>query len=276
MPPFKQRDSPDPQVIAAAALALFKRLTPAPWPLARLALVATDFTDLGGGGAGSGAAMARFLAGAHYKQQQQQQPQPSGAAPQQQQVVLQQVSGEGAQAVEVMPEAGHMGQQQQKQCADDEVGQQQQQQLQNSLVAGQQCNAHHAPCSAQGSLRHASTTDGEQQHQQHQAQPVQDQHQQSVVGQHADAAGKPLPAAAPAGASGAEDPLLSDVDVAEQARLLREIELQQLRQRSTQQQLGSSNSSRKRKQAGSAGLRSKNAKNDKQQSISALFGKASK
>ncbi|WIA12559.1 hypothetical protein OEZ85_006220 [Tetradesmus obliquus] len=61
MPPAASKDGVSADVIAAAALALFRRITPAPWPVVRLALVATEFVQQGGGG-GSGAAMARFLA----------------------------------------------------------------------------------------------------------------------------------------------------------------------------------------------------------------------
>ncbi|WIA32722.1 hypothetical protein OEZ86_005908 [Tetradesmus obliquus] len=58
MPPAASKDGVSTDVIAAAALQLFRRITPAPWPVVRLALVATEFVEQGGGG-GSGAAMAR-------------------------------------------------------------------------------------------------------------------------------------------------------------------------------------------------------------------------
>lgn len=63
MPTFN-RDGPSRPVIAAAALALFKKL-PDALPVARLALVATEFSDLPGSG-GTSAVLCRFLASANH------------------------------------------------------------------------------------------------------------------------------------------------------------------------------------------------------------------
>jgi hypothetical protein len=57
------REGPQADAIAAAALALFRRIQPRPWPLTRLALAATDFVAMPGGSCSSSSAMARFLEG---------------------------------------------------------------------------------------------------------------------------------------------------------------------------------------------------------------------
>lgn len=70
------REGYSTQSIAAAGQALFKRITPPPFPLVRLALAATEFADLPGhGNGGSSAALQRFLAAGTQQQQRQEQEQ---------------------------------------------------------------------------------------------------------------------------------------------------------------------------------------------------------
>lgn len=278
MPPFKQRDSPDPQAIAASALALFKRISPPPWPLARLALVATEFTDLGG--AGSGAAMARFLTG-HRNQRLQQA---VASTPQQQQHTGQQQTEQVLQPTcekVCLLQAACSCRQQQQHVGGDE--QQQEHQPQGDQVGQLSVMPCDLSCGSPGSAQHTHTTDIAQQamdacqQQQAQHQPDFAPVQHCRQGEHTYARGKHLQTAGPVVDSRPQDTLLSSVDIAEQAKLLRDIELQQLRQHSLHHQHGNS-SSKKRKQATAqgTGLKRSKARTDKQQSIAQLFGKLSK
>lgn len=306
MPTFKQRDSPEPATISAAALSLFKRISPAPWPLVRLALVATEFMDLGAAGAGSEAAMARFLAGTHSRQQQQQQQREPKVqqldavvqdSEQQQQVqqidCAELVEGKALRQSQLLTRQPHQLQQprwQQGGTEQTDRHHQQQQPFDVNQVAAEQYDPNTSTITGdlaaaqQGALLQQNTCAQTQQPDgAHRATPLQPQshqlvanHQPQVVQHQSTTAAHSrhqvsMTTAAP------NDELLLGVDVAEQARLLREIEVQQLRQRTGQHQGVDGN--RKRKQAaGGAGSRrgQKGAKSDKQQNIADMFGKLSK